>query len=290
MILLLDTFSLLFRAHYALPPMTTSRGEPTSALYGLSVLLLKLLREHAPEAIGFALDSGPSFRRSLDSAYKAHRGPTPEELARQLEVLPSLIEALSGPALFAPGFEADDVLATLTAELTQAGQDVLLVSGDRDLFQVVGPRARVLFVGRRGQDHVLYDEAAVEARYGLAPAQLPAFVALTGDASDNIPKVPGVGPKTAAEWIRRYHDVNRVLSNLDALRPVRLQAAVAAHDEQIRRAEQLARLRTDAVLAKAPVWVPLAESALERLKTFFQTWEFASLVARVDALPRGHER
>ena len=284
-ILLIDTFSLVFRAHHALPAMTTSRGEPTSALYGLSVLLLKLLRERQPERVALAADRGPSFRRDIDRNYKAHRGATPPELSTQLQALPSLADALGVPLLFAPGFEADDVLATLARYHAREGHDVLLVSGDRDLFQVVGPKVQVLFVGRRGQDHVLYDEAAVHARYELLPSQLPSFIAVTGDPSDNLPKVPGAGPKTASQWLKQFGDVDGILAHLDALKPARLRRVVAAHAEQMRRSEDLARLRTDIDLGPGPTSAAITQAQLQELKAWFRKWEFLSLVDRVDRVP-----
>ena len=284
LILLLDTYSLLFRAFYALPPMNTSVGAPTSGLYGLSVLLLKLLKEQRPDRLGFAADAGPSFRSQLAPSYKAHRTKTPSDLASQIEVLPSLFAAMKAVAQSVPGFEADDVLATLARIYSNAGEEVLIVTGDRDLFQTIESRVRVLFVGRRGQDHVLYDEAQVQQRYGLVPAQLPDFIALTGDKSDNIPKVPGVGDKTASRWLARFGDIDGVLNNIGGLQPVRLRAVVEAHVDQLRQSAKLARLRTDVALGPEPRTTAPTAEVLAGLKAWFEQWEFASLIARVDAL------
>ncbi|HUS68517.1 MAG TPA: hypothetical protein VMZ28_28475, partial [Kofleriaceae bacterium] len=172
-VLLLDVHSLVHRAHHALPPMNTAGGEPTAALYGFSSLLVKLLRERAPVGVGLAFDAGARRRRAVDPAYKASRRAPPPELARQLERVRELPAVLGAPRLEVAGEEADDVLATAARALEAAGQDALVVSGDRDLLQLCGPRVRVLFVGRRGADHVDYDEAAVRARFGVAPAALP---------------------------------------------------------------------------------------------------------------------
>jgi DNA polymerase-1 len=282
MILLLDTYSLLYRAFHALPPMSTRAGEPTGALYGFSTLLLKLLREQKPDGLAFAIDVGPSARRELFAGYKASRARMPDELRRQRERLGDLISALSVPCHGVPGFEADDVLATLAREIEG---DVLIVSGDRDLLQTITERARVLFVGRRGQDHVLYDEAKVRERFGLAPSQLPSFAALTGDSADELPGVPGVGPKTASKWVLAHGDIQGVLANVDALAPARLRDVVRARAEQILLNERLSRLRTDAPLAE-PRFGLLTDAAFARLAAVFRQLEFESLIARLENLPR----
>ncbi len=284
--LLLDTFSLTYRAFYALPAMHTSAGTPSAALYGLSVLLLKVLREHQPTDIAFALDRGPSFRRAADPSYKANRARTPDELSSQLSALPALFSALGTPAHSAEGFEADDVIATLSRRWSADGERVLVVSGDRDLFQVVDPRVRVLFVGRRGQDHVMYDEHQVQRRYGLSPGQLPSFIALVGDKSDNLPKVPGVGDKTASRWLASHGDLDGVLAHIDGLEPKRLRATLEDHAEQARRCRVLATLRTDVPVADDPDAAPLTSTAIDGLRHWFERWEFASLVDRLGGLPQ----
>lgn len=285
-VLLLDTLSLLYRAHHALPPMSTRAGEPTSALLGFFSLFLKLLREQGPEGVAFAIDApGPTFRREAFEGYKAGRARMPDEVRTQRARLETMIEALGAPLWSVPGFEADDVLATLASEL-ESHHDVLIVSGDRDLFQTVGPRTRVLFVGRRGKDHVLYDEARVQERFGLSPRSLPSLVALTGDASDALPGVPGVGVKTAASWIARYGDVAGLLAHLDEAKPARLREAVRERVEQLRLNEELARLRRDVPLDAGPRFAALDAAALGRLRACFEELELASLTARLDALSR----
>lgn len=288
MILLLDTYSLLYRAFHALPELTTSTGEPTGALYGFASLLVKLLREQSPEGLAFALDApGPTFRRERFDGYKAGRPAMPEPLRRQRARLDDLLDALAAPRFAAPGYEADDVLATLAHELNGEGLDVRIVTGDRDLFQTVGPRTTVLFVGRRQADHVLYDEAKVRARYRLPPARLPSFTALVGDPSDRLAGVPGVGPKTAARWVAAYADVDGVLAHLDALEPARLRPAVAERAEALRRDEDLARLRLDAPLRDGPRHAPVSADALARLRDVFETLELKSLLTRLDELAPG---
>jgi DNA polymerase I len=281
LILLLDSYSLLFRAHHALPAMNTVAGVPTAGLYGFSSLVLKLLRERRPQAMALAADSpGPSFRRARFPDYKKGRS-APPEIGPQLARLPDFAAALGVPLHTAPPeLEADDVLAAAARRLADAGERVLVVSGDRDLFQVVSDAARVLYVGARGGAHALYDRTAVERRYGVAPERLPAMTALVGDSSDNLAKVPGVGGKTAANWIREHGGIDGILAHADRLEPARLRPAVAAAADQMRLNEELARLRTDIDLAE-----PLAAAPDPAgLIPLFTELEFTSLIPRAQKL------
>jgi len=267
--------------------MNTSRGEPTSAIYGLSVLLLKLLREHPGAAIVFALDApGGSFRNTLASTYKAHRPALPSPLTSQIPRLHQLVESLGAPACIAPGFEADDILATLATRQRDAQRLSRIVTGDRDLFQVARPPIDVLFVGRRAQDPILYDETRVRERFGVEVTQLPTLWALVGDPSDNIEGLAGVGPKTAAAWVREHGDVANILAAVDRLRPARLRATVLAARQRLALGERLATLRTDVPIDPALQPITPGPDALARTATLFETLEFTSLLPRLHALPR----
>jgi DNA polymerase I len=225
--LLLDTFSLFFRAFFALPPMSTERGEPTNALYGFSVLLLKLLREQPGAELCFALDTGrPTFRHREFQPYKQQREPAPTPLVEQLRRLDQLLERVGAPVIGAPGFEADDVLATVAANLRREGRAALVVSGDRDLLQTAHGSVKVHFVGRRGKDAVTYDEAAVRERFGVPPWRLPSFVALVGDVSDNLPGVPGIGPGTARKLLAERENVEQLLADSARITPPRVAQAL----------------------------------------------------------------
>jgi DNA polymerase-1 len=282
---LFDTYSLVFRAFHALPPLTTSQGEPTAALYGFCSVVLKVLREERPRCLSFALDApARTFRTERYSSYKAGRPSTPSALAHQLDRLPDLLAAFEVPVFCAPGFEADDVLATSCRKLENAGRRALVVSGDRDLLQVVGPATNVLFVGRRAQAPVLFDERAVEERFGVAPSKLPSYAALVGDASDNLPGVPGVGERTAAKLVREHGSVGALLANLERLEPAKLRETLERHAERARLNEELATLRRDVPLPEGPVASPLTASARARLEQLFAALEFKSLVTRLQAL------
>jgi DNA polymerase-1 len=287
-ILLLDTFSLFFRALHALPPMSTQSGLPTSALYGLSALLLKLFREARPAGGAFAIDPpAPTFRHAAYPAYKAGRGEAaegaPEDALDQLLLLPALIEASGLPAFASLGYEADDVLATLAHELAGRGERPLVVSGDRDCLQLARGRAQVLYVAR-GVQAACYDEEAVRNRYGVPPELLPDATALVGDPSDNLPGVPGIGPRTAAQLLARFGGLPALLARLDEVDPPRVRERLREHAGQLPLWLDLARLRSDVPLPPGPRY-----KALDRvgLKVLFEELEFASLLPRLEVLAAG---
>ena len=283
-VLLIDTNSLFFRAFHGLPPMNTTTGVPTSAVYGFSTLVLKLLREETPKGIAFARDAKVATFRHLEySDYKAQRDPVPSTLSSQFGLLDRLLEALDLPTFTVPGFEADDVLATLARELSANAEDVRLVSGDRDLFQTLGPSVDILFVGRRQQKPIIYDAAAVEARFGVAPQRLPSYMALVGDPSDNLPGVPGVGPRTAAKLLAQHRDISALIEHLDEVTPPTLRDALRDATERIRQNERLARLDAAVPLPPEPRYALPSPEAIERVRALFSELEFKSLLAR---LPR----
>jgi DNA polymerase I len=283
--LLVDTYSLFFRAHHALPEMSTTLGEPTSALYGFCAVLLKELREHDPVGLAFAVDAPQrTFRRDRYEAYKSHRDAVPSPLAAQFGRLEELLQAFEVPVFRFPGFEADDVLATLARRLSAAGSPVLVMSGDRDLLQVARPDVRVLFMGARGQKPTLMDAARVEERFLVRPEQLPTYIALVGDPSDNLPGVPGVGPKTAAKWVQRYGTIRGLLAELDQLTPGRLRAELACRAEQVLLNEELATLHADLHFGDGPLTAAVGAGATGKLRALFAELEFKSLMPRLDML------
>ena len=283
MFLLLDSYSLFFRAYHALPEMTTQAGLPTNALYGFSSLLLKLLREVEPAGVALARDlPKKTFRHEEYADYKAGRAPLDSALVTQLELLGELVTATGFPMFAAEGFEADDVLATLAARLAGQGSEVLVVSGDRDLLQLVNASVTVLFVGQRGKAPDRYDRDRVFARFGVEPEQLPTYVALVGDTSDNIPKVKGIGPKTASTLLRGRADAAELLARLEDA-PPKFHQLLREHAGQIQKSEALARLRCDVPLDER-VPLPFDAAARSRVAHLFEAWEFKSLLSRL-AIP-----
>jgi DNA polymerase-1 len=283
-VLLFDGFSLLYRAFFALPPMNTAAGEPTSALYGLSTVVLKLLREARPRGAAFALDRpDQTQRRAAFPGYKASRPGAPTPLSRQVMRLPALIDALGFPSFAQAGHEADDVLATLARELRAAGEAPLVVTGDLDLLQCAVGAARVHVVGR-GTEGRTYDEAAVWARFGVSPRELPDWKALTGDVTDEIPGVPGVGAKTASALVRRFGSVAALLGRTAEVESAPLRGHLAQLGDQLRLWRDLTELHDDVPLPAGPRFRPFDAEARARTRAFFQELEFKTLLPRLDAL------
>jgi DNA polymerase-1 len=284
-ILLIDAFSLFYRAFFALPPMSTSAGVPTSALYGFSALMLKLLREQRPHGGAVGMDSPrATFRHELYAGYKASRPAAPTPLTDQMRRFTELLEAFGFPVFKAPGFEADDVLATLARAFATQGDAPLIVSGDLDALQCAVGTTRVHALGR-GVEGRTYDTAAVVARFGVTPQELPDWKALAGDPTDEIPGVPGVGAKRASALVRQFGGVAGILARLEEVTPPSVRATLTAHAEKLPLWRDLALLRSDVPLGDAPRWAPFDASARARVRVLFEAWEFRSLIARLDALP-----
>lgn len=234
---LLDGNSLAYRAFYALPSdMATAAGQVTNAVFGFTSMLVNLLKDHHPDYLVVAFDRPePTFRHELVAEYKAGREAAPDILRQQMGLVRQVVEALHVPIVEAPGYEADDVIATLATTGRDRGDDVVVVTGDRDAYQLVeDPHVRVLYNRRGVSDYVLYDEAGIKERTGVVPARYPALAALRGDPSDNLAGVPGVGEKTAARLVNEHGDLDGVFAHLDAATP-KLRQSLAEHEDQVRR-------------------------------------------------------
>ncbi|RKS73056.1 DNA polymerase I [Actinomadura pelletieri DSM 43383] len=220
-LLLLDGHSLAYRAFYALPVenFSTTTGQPTNAVYGFANMLANALRDERPTHAAVAFDvSRRTFRTEAFPEYKAGRAKSPPEFGGQVEILDRLLAAMRLPALRVPGYEADDVIASVTARAEAAGLPVLIVTGDRDALQLVGDDVTVLYFYRTASEMIRYTPAAVEERYGLTPAQYPDYAALRGDPSDNLPSIPGIGEKTAARWIREFGSLDALVDRADEVK------------------------------------------------------------------------
>ena len=205
---LIDGYSNIFRAFYAIRNLSNSRGEPTNAIYGFVTMLRKLLREEQPELIGVALETGKTFRTERFEAYKANRAPMPEDLASQMPWIRRVLEAFRIPILELAGYEADDVLGTLSCRAAEAGYHVVLVSADKDLMQLVEPRVSLYHTGRAK----LYGPSDVAEDFGVPPAKVADVLALMGDSIDNIPGVPGIGDKGAKALIQEFGSLEELLA------------------------------------------------------------------------------
>ena len=235
-ILLLDGNSLAYRAFFALPTdMATASGQVTNAVYGFTSMLINLLKDHRPDGIVVAFDRPePTFRHALVPDYKAGREAAPDILRQQMGLVRQVIETLRIPIVEVAGFEADDIVATLATQARDRGDLAIVVTGDRDTYQLVeDPYVKVLYNRRGVSDYVLYDEAGIEERTGVPPRLYPQYAALRGDPSDNLPGVPGVGEKTAAKLLVTHGDLDGVFANLDSCTP-KLRESLRAHEDRVR--------------------------------------------------------
>ena len=241
-LLLLDGHSLAYRAFFALPPdLATKSGTVTNAVYGFTSMLAKVLADEKPDQIAVAFDApgGSTVRKELDPEYKAGRKETPDLFASQLPLIHEVVEALAICQLSVPGVEADDVIATLATRAAADGIDVVVVTGDRDSFQLVSdPHIKVLYNKRGVSDYALYDEAGIAERCGgVTPAQYTQYAALRGDTSDNLPGVPGIGEKTAAKLVTTYGSLEAIFEHLDELPPKQRQNLGEAQDRVLKNRE-----------------------------------------------------
>jgi len=283
---LVDANSLLYRAFFALPPLATTAGEPTNAVYGFLTMLFRMWSDHAPDVVACAFDRGrPAFRIQAYPEYKAHRPPTPDDLRSQFPVAREALTALGMPILESEGYEADDVLATVARRLHGRGGRVLIVTGDRDALQLVDEDIRVLLTRRGISDTELYDLEAFRGRYGVEPPLLADIKGLMGDTSDNIPGVPGVGEKTAVKLVRRFGTVDRILDHLDEVGGKKLVERLREHAAQARVSKELAVLRDDVPLDVPPEDLKSDPPDPERVAALFRRLEFHTLLARVPGLP-----
>ncbi|WP_294949218.1 DNA polymerase I [Sulfurivirga sp.] len=275
-LVLVDGSSYLFRAYHALPPLTTSDGTPTGALYGVLNMIGKLLDTWQPERIAVVFDArGKNFRHEMFEAYKANRPPMPEELAQQIEPLHEFIRALGIPVLVIDGVEADDVIGTLAKQAEKDGARVLVSTGDKDMAQLVDDHITLIDTMK----DQLYDRQAVIDKYGVAPEQIVDYLALMGDSSDNIPGVPKVGPKTAAKWLAQYGDLDNLIAHADEIKG-KIGDNLRAHLDQLRLSRELTRIRTDVEL---PVrWSDLTRQPEddEKLIELARRYEFNSWLRR----------
>jgi len=281
-LLLLDGNSLTYRAFFALPTdMATASGQVTNAVFGFTSMLINLLKDHRPDGIMVAFDRPePTFRHEAHPAYKAQREAAPDILRQQMGLVRQVLEALRITTVELPGWEADDVLATIAERAKADGHDVLIVTGDRDTYQLVeDPHVRVLYNRRGVSDYALYDEAGIAARTGVTPAQYVDYAALRGDPSDNLPGIPGVGEKTAAKLVTTYGGLDGIFANLDAQTP-KLRQSLAEHEERARTNKQLMVLRRD-----APVECDLSALTVDpddaEVKRLFEFLEFRTLHDRL---------
>ncbi|MFO0615614.1 MAG: 5'-3' exonuclease H3TH domain-containing protein [Polyangiaceae bacterium] len=285
---LIDGNNLAYRAFFALPEdIATSYGQPTNALLGFANMLFKLLTDYRPRGVAVAWDTRPTERLEAATAaaveYKAGRKPMPSILGAQFPHFRPIVEGFGYRNVAAPGWEADDVIATLATAADRAGLRTCVVSTDRDAFQLLTERTTLMMTPRGVASVEVYTPARLEARYGITPAQIPDFIGLKGDTADNIPGIPGIGEKTAAELLQKFGSLEGVLAHAGELTPAK-RKTLEAHAEQGRHAKGLATMRRDLPL---PITVEdLLGTPPDRsgLAAVLERFEFKNLKARLHLL------
>ena len=281
--LLIDGNSLTYRAFFALPPdMATSSGQVTNAVFGFVSMLTNVLKDQQPDGVLVAFDRPePTFRHEAEPEYKAQRESSPDELKQQMVIVREVLTALGVHHVELVGWEADDILATAATELAARGDDAIVVTGDRDSYQLVSdPHIRVMYNKRGVSDYALYDEAGILERTGVTPALYVEYAALRGDPSDNLPGVPGVGEKTAAKLINSYGGVEGILAAIDEQTP-KLRANLAESADRVRRNLDLMELRRDAPIGDLePETLRISPDRAE-VDRLFDVLEFAQLRTRI---------
>ncbi len=281
-LVLIDGHALAYRAYFALPTeMSTSQGEPTNAVFGFASMLLNVLRDVQPDYLAVAFDVGRTFRHDEYAEYKANRAEMPDDLRMQFDRIHELLEALHIPVYSAEGFEADDVLAALAQQAEKQGVETLILTGDTDTFQLIGPHVRVLTPGRSFRETVLYDEERIRRRYGLEPAQLVDYKALVGDKSDNIPGVRGVGDKTARKLLQQYGSLEAIYEHLDEIKSGRFRSALEKGRAEAELSKHLVTIVRDVPVELDLDACRVREMDRERVAELFRELEFRALLNRL---------
>ncbi|MBN1269257.1 MAG: flap endonuclease [Kiritimatiellae bacterium] len=274
-LLLVDGTAVAYRAFYAIGELATKDGRPTNALFGFVRMLGQLKEVWKPSHWAVAFDGGlPAERTAVLETYKAQRKPMPDALAAQLDAIDEYLVLAEIPWLLIQGQEADDILATMTRRGLERGAEVMIATSDKDMYQLVGEQVSVIPPSKAGSR---MGPAEVREKTGVDPAQIPEWLALVGDSVDNIPGVPGVGPKTAAQLLNQWGSLDAVWANLPKVGTERLRAALEAHQDVVRRNLALVRLRGDMDFRLDWDDLQVRPPDRERLAPFFDSYELKSL-------------
>jgi DNA polymerase-1 len=288
LLLLFDGNALVHRAFHALPPLTQHKtGELVNAVYGFASTLLKVFADFKPTHWAVAFDRPtPTFRHEMFEEYKAQRPATPEELKSQIKKVHQLVAAFHIPVFEIDGFEADDVLGTLSQQADEQGIETIIVTGDNDMLQAVLPRVKTLAPRRTFTDTILYDEQAVEQKYGIKPEQLADLKALAGDVSDNIPGLPGVGEKTATKLLQQYGSLQGIYDHIADITPGKLQNTLREYRAQAFRNKELSTIVTDVPIKLDLKTCQVSHYDRNEVARLFQELEFINLLPRLPQLPQ----
>ncbi|MBF6606345.1 MAG: DNA polymerase I [Chloroflexi bacterium] len=284
-LMLLDGNGLIYRGYFALPPLTTSRGELVNAVFGFCSIVLRGFADIRPDYVAVAFDlSGPTFRHERFAEYKANRQRMPDDLRDQFPKVREVVAALRIPVYEMAGYEADDVIGTLTVEAERRGLDTTVVTGDLDMLQLVTDRTRLMTTRSGVQNTVIYDPPRIEERYGLRPSQIVDFKALKGDSTDNVPGVPGVGEKTAARLIATHGDLDALYERIDEVTPEKLRAALLTARDRVLESRELMRIVRDLPVSLDLDAARLGDYDRETVIRLFREYEFRTLIERLPAL------
>ncbi len=286
---LIDGNSLAYRAFFALPEsIGTSDGRPTNAIYGLASMLVKIIDEHHPQGVVVAWDAGMSGREVTYDLYKAQRKPRPDLLREQWPNLMPLVDAFGYTNVKVEGYEADDVIASLTRQAREEGIEVMVVTGDRDAYQLVGEGVRVMSTSRGITETKIYDSAAVLERYGVPPETITDLMGLRGDTSDNIPGVPGIGEKTASQLLQKFGTLEKVLESVDEISGAKRKQNLTEHADDARMSKQLATLQYEIETGVDLQAAMASEPDRGALRDFMREFELRAVLERLEeALPEG---
>ncbi|HZC14668.1 MAG TPA: 5'-3' exonuclease H3TH domain-containing protein, partial [Thermoleophilaceae bacterium] len=280
---LIDGNSLVYRAFFALPEsIATSKGQPTNAIFGFASMLVKIISEYGAKPTIVVWDAGMSGRDEVYEEYKAGRRERPDLLSEQWPHLHPLVDAFGYQNLKVPGYEADDVIATIAGRAHEEGIDVMIVTGDRDLFQLIEPGVQVMATSRGITDTKVYDRDAVVDRYGIPPELIPDFVGLKGDTSDNIPGVPGIGDKTASQLLQEYGDLEGVLASIDSISGAKRKQNLTEHAEDARVSKTLATANRAIELDLDLDHLVAREPDRSRLRETFREFELRAPLERLE--------
>jgi DNA polymerase-1 len=287
-LVLIDAYALIFRAYYSIPPHFTDKlGNPTNAVYGFASALLTAIKELEPEYLAIGMDVGKSKHRDEYQEYKAHRPPAPDDLKTQVPVVKELAEAMNIPLFGVEGFEGEDVLATIVAQIQNSniknqnlGIESIIVTGDTDTFQLVSETTKVYIGARGGQQATLYDIQKIHERYGLTPQEFIDFKALKGDASDNIPGVKGIGEKTASSLIQKFHSLDNIYSNLEEIKG-KVHDLLLEQKEMAYLSQRLATIQKDAPIDFRLEDAKVHDYDRSKVIELFKQLGFRSLIPRL---------
>jgi DNA polymerase I len=284
-LMLLDGFGLVYRGYYALPPLTTSKGELVNGVFGFCSIVLRGIADLKPDYVAVSFDlSGPTFRHEQYADYKATRTRMPDDLAAQFPKVREVVKALRIPVYEMQGFEADDVIGTLVGQAEAAGVETTIVTVDLDMLQLVTDRIRLMTTRSGVENTVIYDPARIWERFGLRPDQMIDYKALKGDPTDNIPGVPGVGEKTAAKLVAEWETLDNLYAHIDEVKPEKLRDKLREHREAVYQGRELTTIVRDLPVTLDLEAARLADYDRETVIRLFREYEFRTLIERLPSM------